>query len=1057
MAAPKEIIELVERFERNLEAYKAGQYNETQARREFIDPFFKALGWDIDNTAGYAEPYKDVIHEDQIRVAGAAKAPDYSFRIGGTRKFFLEAKKPSIYIKGDPSPAFQLRRYAWTESLPLSLLTDFEEFAIYDGRFKPVNGDDASLARIFYCTYKDYAEKWDWIASVFSRDAVLKGNFDKYAESVRSKRGTSTVDEDFLRTIERWRTDLAQNLALRNPALTQRELNFAVQRIIDRIIFLRICEDRAIEDYGRLRTLTEGERIYPRLCEHFEQADTRYNSGLFHFRKEKGRQEAPDELTLKLAIDDKLLRDILRPLYYPQCPYAFSHFPADILGQVYEQFLGKVIRLTEGHRAVIDEKPEVKKAGGVYYTPTYIVKYIVEQTVGKLLEGKTPKQAAALHILDPACGSGSFLIGAYQHLLDWHLTWYVQHDPAKHAKGAKPVLVQTTGGNWKLTIDERKRILLNNIYGVDIDAQAVETTKLSLLLKVLEGETHQTLEPVFKIFHERALPDLGNNIKCGNSLIGPDFYWEHQLPIFDAEERLRINVFDWLTEFPQIFRRRPSPGEMRETPASSPLDESMPGVPLHGGYSRKRIKEAKAALRPMEPEWEGGFDAVIGNPPYVRQESLAAFKVYFQQHYRAFDGVADLYTYFMEQGLHLLREGGLFSIIVSSSFLRATYAEPLRRALKDTAAVLRIVDFGGLAVFANAKDTYVCIPLLAKGAKPGPVEVGKVDSLQWVKTSTLSEHLAARWFRIPHLRLSPEAWSLKSDAEAAVFDKIAKVGTPLGEYVGGRIFYGIKTGLNEAFVIDTETRKQLISKDRRSAKLIHPLVGGEDIRRYYCEDTELWLIFTRRGVEIDDYPAIREHLNRWKEDLAPKRDKNSKRGRKPGRYQWYEIQDDVAYFEVFDGPKIIFPDICKGPRFCIDRTGTYLANTAYCLGTDDLYLLGVLNSRLFWFAISHISIPFGVRAGEFRYRLIYQYMEKVPVRVVDPKHRTDKLRHDRIIDLVQQTLDLHQSFRAARTPQEKTALERQIAATDAQIDRLVYELYGLTEEEIRIVEGEVAS
>ena len=296
-------------------------------------------------------------------------------------------------------------------------------------------------------------------------------------------------------------------------------------------------------------------------------------------------------------MDDKLLRDIIKGLYYPESPYVFSALPADILGQVYEQFLGKVIRLTEGHRAVVEEKPEVKKAGGVYYTPTYIVDYIVQTTVGQLLEGKTPKQAAKLKILDPACGSGSFLIGAYEYLLKWHRDFYTKHDPAKWAKGPKPVLVQVGPGNWKLTIAERKRILLDNIFGVDIDTQAVETTKLSLLLKVLEGETQQSLQPVLRLFHERALPDLGDNIKCGNSLIGPDFYQQQQMPLLDDEERYRINVFDWHAEFPQVFRRRTSPASCVKRPPRH-LDYTVPGVPLHGSYSYKKMKGRKDCGQP---------------------------------------------------------------------------------------------------------------------------------------------------------------------------------------------------------------------------------------------------------------------------------------------------------------------------------------------------------------------------------------------------------------------------------------------------------------------------
>jgi hypothetical protein len=1043
---PQIIGDLMERVEQQLDSYKSGQYNETQLRRDFLDPLFKALGWDIDNENGYAEAYRDVIHEDAIRIGGVVKAPDYCFRIGGTRKFFLEAKKPSVSIKDQVSPAYQLRRYAWSAKLHLSILSDFEEFAVYDCRIKPGKDDKASTGRIFFCTFRELPEKWDWIRDHFSREAVLKGAFDRFAESTRTKRGTTEVDDAFLETIEGWRRDLAENLALRNPKLTQRELNFAVQRIIDRIIFLRICEDRGIDDYGRLRALVNGPRVYPRLCQLFQQADDRYNSGLFHFTKERGRHEDPDTLTLDLELDDTLLRDILRSLYYPECPYEFSVLSADILGQVYEQFLGKVIRLTEGHRAKIDDKPEVKKAGGVYYTPTYIVEYIVKQTVGKLVDdvcggpspraaevppeaiqsssaGRMPpkrcndilKRVAEIRILDPACGSGSFLIGAYQFLLDWHLQFYLANDPARWARerrGKHPVLVQGRRGEWQLSIAERKRILLDNVYGVDIDSQAVEVTKLSLLLTVLEGEAAQA--QVYFALKDRVLPDLGNNIKCGNSLIGPDFYQQEELPLLSDEERYRINVFDWNAEFPEIFSA-------------------------------------------------GGFDAVIGNPPYVRQESLSSFKGYFEKHYEAFDGVADLYAYFMEKGVKLLRDGGLFSIIVSSSYLRATYGEPLRRTLKRHAAVIQIVDFGGLAVFANAKDTYVCVPLLTRGAKPSRVQVSKVTSLKSLK---LDEFVAANYFMIPHERLAADAWALKSDAEAAVFAKVMKSGTPLGDYVRREVFYGLKTGFNEAFEVSAEQRAVLTKSSPAIEALIKPFLGGKDIRRYRVEDHGRFLIVIPCGwtrdqmaktrnypVDISErtawnwfsttFPELAVHLMPFADALKKRQDQ--------GDY-WWELRP-CDYYQHLDTPKIVFPDICKGPRFCVDRSGVYLANTAYCLGTNDLYLLGFLNSRLFWFAIGNISIPFGIRAGEYRYRLIYQYMEKVPVRVINISDKADKAAHDRIVTLVERMLELHRQLAAARTPQERTALERQITATDAEIDRLVYDLYGLTEDEIRIVEG----
>ncbi|MBU2261236.1 MAG: restriction endonuclease subunit M, partial [Proteobacteria bacterium] len=330
MPAPPEILELVKRFQENLTTYTFGTYNETQLRREFIDPFFRVLGWDVDNTAGHAEAYKDVIHEDAIRIGGEMKAPDYCFRIGGTRKFFIEAKKPAVDIAGNAGPAYQLRRYAWSAGLPLSILTDFEALAVYDCRIKPDHADRASAARVLYVTFREYAARWEEIASVFAKQAVLKGSFDRYAESTRLKKGTAGVDEAFLGEIEAWRDLLARNIALRNPDLSQRELNAAVTLTINRIIFLRICEDRGIEPYGQLQALLNGGGVYKRLVEIFYRADDRYNSGLFHFRAEKDRPAPPDHLTLGLAIDDKTLKEIFRGLYYPDSPYEFSVLPADI-------------------------------------------------------------------------------------------------------------------------------------------------------------------------------------------------------------------------------------------------------------------------------------------------------------------------------------------------------------------------------------------------------------------------------------------------------------------------------------------------------------------------------------------------------------------------------------------------------------------------------------------------------------------------------------------------------------------------------------------------------
>ena len=216
MGLPSRIHDLIQHFTQHIDSFKGSNYNETRARIEFIDPFFKELAWDIENTQGFAEAYKDVIHEDAIKVEGSTKAPDYSFRIGGQRKFFLEAKKPSVNVKEDVGPAYQLRRYAWNAGLPVSILTDFEEFAIYDTTIRPNPKDKASTARIFYCTFEEYEKHWDYISSIFSKQAILKGSFDQYLKDSKKKKGTTAVDKEFLREMEKWRTDLAKNIALRN-------------------------------------------------------------------------------------------------------------------------------------------------------------------------------------------------------------------------------------------------------------------------------------------------------------------------------------------------------------------------------------------------------------------------------------------------------------------------------------------------------------------------------------------------------------------------------------------------------------------------------------------------------------------------------------------------------------------------------------------------------------------------------------------------------------------------------------------------------------------------
>jgi len=637
--AKKKIGELVERFGEQIESYKRSEYNETLTRRDFIDPFFQALGWDVDNQDGRAESYREVIHEDKIKIGSATQSPDYSFRLsGGTRLFFVEAKKPSIVVKDDIVPAYQIRRYGWSAKLSISIITDFEEFAVYDCTRKPVRTDKASVARLKYLTFREYLTEFDFLWDTFSKERVLRGSFDKFIQRVASKKGTETVDKEFLNSLDTWRTYLAVSISKNNKHLNEDEVNFVVQQAIDRIIFLRIAEGRAVEPDGNLKTILHGD-YYANLFKLFKEADQKYNSGLFDFKK--------DTLSEHLKIDNKVIKNIVTELYYPESPYEFSVLSVEILGSAYEQFLGKVIRLTPAHQARIEEKPEVRKAGGVFYTPQYIVDYIVKNTVGKLVEAKTPEQISKLKIVDPACGSGSFLLGAYQYLLNYHKDFYSEKGKLSKGKKDNPL---TPEGN--LTTAKKKEILLNNIYGVDLDFNAVEVTKLSLLLKCMEGETMASIANQMKMFNERVLPTLDNNIKSGNSLVDFDFY-EGQL---DFGNDKRIKPFSWQKAFPEVFVKR-TPNYQHE------LKDQFNKVVATTKKAEDLLSKISKASEPIASYGSDGFDCVIGNPPYVRQELLTDFKEYFQRKYKVYHGTADLYSYFFERGMALLREGGCLELL----------------------------------------------------------------------------------------------------------------------------------------------------------------------------------------------------------------------------------------------------------------------------------------------------------------------------------------------------------------------------------------------------------
>jgi type I restriction-modification system DNA methylase subunit len=553
---------------------------------------------------------------------------------------------------------------------------------------------------------------------------------------------------------------------------------------------------------------SNGENTYKRLHYLYRLADDKYNSGLFHFEEEKGRSEAPDKLTLNLKIDDKVLKDIIRRLYYPESPYEFSVLGADILGNVYEQFLGKVIRLSAGHRAIVEEKPEVKKAGGVYYTPEYVVEYIVKNTVGKLCEGRSPRQIDKLRILDPACGSGSFLIGAYKYLLDYHRDWYFHNGPPKHTKE----IYQGAGGHWYLTTQEKKRILLNNIYGVDIDNQAVEVTKLSLLLKVLEGENQDSLTRQLKMWRERALPDLGNNIKSGNSLIGPDFYQNQQMSLLDEEDRYRINVFDWNSEFSSIMESR-------------------------------------------------RFDAVIGNPPWGA-DFTGPELAYLREKYRGVIArMIDSYIYFTDRAIRLANVDGFVGFIVPSTLLNQVDAKPIRALLlsRSLSALIslgqgifgaKVLNTSTIFVTATSatRNDFILKDLSAFPLNERKNALGTTVVSNWKQWKSLVE-------RDPHLTFFVGALG-----STELLDRLRRNYPSLEKAVQNRIERGVSPDIVAAHVVSAcEVKAKRLEGD-----LLRPSISGAQIRRYIGWTSDQFIIYTSRETQIGKHPNTEKHLKSFK-------------------------------------------------------------------------------------------------------------------------------------------------------------------------------------------------
>ncbi len=999
-----EIADLVANFRTNERVLT--NVPEAQIEGNYVRKLFQFLNWNTENIGLSPSAYEFVLQ----RTDEKGKRPDYLLQLDGQQVLVMDAKKVK-YDMHDPRWMTQVYAYAYsTQSQPASrkidfaILTDFQEFILLDCTLYAAESRAVNNFRILDWGYEDYVKQFDTLWELLEREnlrAALKtrgtetpaGLWARYLSPKKVKANRLPPDKSFLAEMDDentgWRVRLAKDMKKRNPQADGALITAAVQLLIDRLIFVKALSDREIEaDYLALLAeqveksgLAADDAGWFTACRDiFAKLNQFYNGSIFEPRPEL---EA-------VTVSNKVVRAVIRDLQPENSPYNFAVLPVEILGTIYERFLGRVVRTTD-QRVKIEDKPEVRKAGGVYYTPQYIVDYIVENTVGKLLAGcKTPAEVSQLKILDPACGSGSFLLGAYAALVRWHEAYY--SDKERLTQRDRQAAYYDSDGRVRLTAKLKRQILLNNLYGVDIDAQAVEVTRFSLSLKALEDTRRAELYEERTLFQQTVLPDLRQNIKCGNSLIGPDYFSGQMFP--SQDEWKRVNPFDWKTQFPQIMAA-------------------------------------------------GGFDAVIGNPPYVRMETFKEIKDYLKTNYACHAERSDIYAYFIERAHKVLKTGGLFGMIVSNKFLRANYGKPLRDLIFKSANINRIVDFAGLPVFKGAtvrtiiflsshekqKETLFYTPPLSLAVFSN-VETG-LDSIETAVTKTT--------FEVSSAALAKSIWSFSRQEIDALLERLKKESMPLAEYCNGLICRGIVSGLAEAFVINAVTHTNILKTSPKASEIIKPFLNGRDIRRYVLEPKDIYLIYTHHGVKISDYSAVENHLWPFKESLK----------KRATRQEWFELQQpQYAYVKYFEGPKIVFPDIATAPRFVLDENGYYGSNTMYFIPGRDVFLLGLLNSKLAYFYFSIVCA--GLEGKKETYlRFFGQYLEDFPVITT-----ADKARHERMVQLVEAMLALHKHKAAAKTQHEQEQLQRQIEITDRQIDALVYELYGLTPEEIAVVEGQ---
>lgn len=973
--AHEEVVKLVKTFGDNHAKYLEPQYNETAARKDFIDKLFIALGWDVNHNT-QTNPYEQEVKvEKNVSIAARVKKADYAFFLKpnfAQERFFVEAKRPSA-ILDTPDNCFQTIRYAFSSSkAALSILTNFNELYIIDCRFRPdIQTATNHIHKKFH--FSDFYDvtKFGEFYYLFSREAVEAGKLDEYALTLPKPKGKvvqrrlfgdnyQEVDDAFLVQLEVYREELAKMFKRKNTHLDSDSLTEAVQRTIDRLVFIRFLEDKLIEPSTILDKLSDEPHPWKKFIAKSREFDKTYNGIIF---KEHPVIDRDD-----FVVDDRVFNGITDSLADEYSPYHFNYIPIHILGSIYERFLGNVIVL-RGKNAEVEQKPEVRKAGGVFYTPQYIVRYIVENTIGELLNGKTPKDVVDMRFADIACGSGSFLLGAYEYLLGWHTAYYnggknKTQKEKRRSEAKKAGCLKNDDGTFALSFEQKKEILVTNLYGVDIDRQAYEVTQLSLFLKLLEEETQGTKQQFLTGHRESLLPDLRNNIVCGNAIVDWDITGSDLFEQIDNDKQMKLNPMSFEQKFPEITRA-------------------------------------------------GGFDAIIGNPPYGADFD-DSIKAYLNRKYEYQTYQLDSYIVFLEKALtKLLKNNGYLGYIIPNPWLTNLRQTKIRELVILRTRVRNVVHFK-YKVFSQAVvDTEV---LIVQNAEPNEntVVINLVEDQNRFETgrnSTVITHKQNEWIEKAgetiNIFLNSDEKKLIRNLESRkcqTLEALLHINVGIKPYQTGK---GIPKQTKET----VSTRP--FDSDQRTDNSYRQYLRGTDIKRYLISPEKtrfikfgVWLAEPRPAANFDAAEKL------------------------------FMRQTGDSLVAALDSEQLLS---LNNMHVLVPRKVTY----------NLRFILGLLNSKLLNWLYQRSNPEVGEALAEIK----KEHIAQLPICVVDiVKNVEERAMHDVIVRSVEQMMEAKPKLAAAASDRDRDFWQNKCDSLERTIDHAVYKLYNLTPDEIALVE-----